>query len=120
MPNRKELQEVLYFDEPGIEDLPNQLGHGKLETFSAENETSRDHSGAIKPRLGLGHLIKALGGPTFDIDADISLKRGKANKSTENFIATRQDQYRRVVDALGGFTELGHTLDRAWYLAQRW
>jgi hypothetical protein len=115
--NRNRLREILYFDEPSIEDLSNQIGHGKLETFSEENELSRNRSGAIKPRLGLGSLIKAIGGPTLDVDAEVNLKRGKVEKSTENFVATRQDQYRRVVDALGGVAELRYTLDRAWYLA---
>jgi hypothetical protein len=112
-----ELREILYFDESGIEDLSNQVGQGKLETFSAESEKSHDYSGAIKPRLGLGAIIKALGGPTLDVDAEINLKRAKGEKSTENFVTTRQDRYRRVVDALGGSAKLGHTLDRAWYLA---
>jgi hypothetical protein len=112
-----ELKEILYFDESGIEDLSNQVGAGKLATFSKESETSRDYSGGIKPRVGLGAILKFLGGPTVDVDAEINLKRAKGEKSTENFIVTRQDRYQRVVDALGGATKLGHTLDRAWYLA---
>ncbi len=110
MQDGHELREILYFDEPGIEDLSNQVGQGKLETFSAESQNSRDYSGAIKPRLGLGAIFKALGGPTLDVDAEINLKRAKGEKSTENFVATRQDRYRRVVDALGGAAKLGYTL----------
>ena len=117
MQDGHELREILYFDEPGIEDLSNQVGQGKLETFSAESQNSRDYSGAIKPRLGLGAIIRAFGGPSLDVDAEINLKRAKSEKSTENFVATRQDRYRRVVDALGGVAELGHSLDRAWHLA---
>lgn len=117
MQDAHELREVLYFDEPGIEDLSNQVGQGKLETFSAESQNSRDYSGAIKPRLGLGAIIKAFGGPTLDLDAEINLKRGAGEKSTKNFVATRQDRYRRVVDALGGAAKLGYTLDRAWHHA---
>lgn len=117
MQNGHGLKEILYFDEPGIEDLSNQVGQGKLETFSAESLNSRDYSGAIKPRLGLGAIIKAFGGPALDVDAEINLKRAKSGKSTENFVATRQDRYRRVVDALGGAAQLEHTLDRTWLLA---
>ncbi|WP_315759347.1 hypothetical protein [Bradyrhizobium sp. SZCCHNRI2007] len=112
-----ELQEILYFDELSIQDLSNQVGHGKLETFSAENQKSSDRSSGIKPKLGLGHIVRALGGPTIDIDADINLKRGKFEKWTENFVATRQDHYRRVIDALGGSKQLRLRLDRAWHLA---
>jgi hypothetical protein len=112
-----EIRETLYFDETGIDNLYNSLGHGRLESFSREVGSRRDRAGGIKPNLGLGSALKILGGPTAELGAELSLERSNTDNVTGHYTVTREDRYRMVVEKLGGITLLQQSLDRSWHSA---
>ncbi|MER9740892.1 hypothetical protein [Mesorhizobium sp. M0187] len=108
-------EEILYFDEPGIDSLSNQIDSGRLVDFSKEHEVSREGSGSVKPKLGIGSILSMLGGPSLEVDSEFGLKRSGVDKSVQNFSSTRETRYAQLLAHLGGFSALKGTLDQAWH-----
>lgn len=112
-------EEMLYFDERGIDELSNQLGAARLESFSKATETSGERGSAVKPKIGLGAILKALGAPSLEVEAEANFKRGNVDRATENYVVTRESRYRKVIESLGGSEKLEATLYDAWKEAKR-
>lgn len=111
------LEEILYFDEPGIDSLSNQIGPGRLVDLSNESEHSREGSGAIKPKFGFGSILAKLGGPTLEIEGEAAFKRGGIDKSVQRFTPTREGRYIELLSKIGGATALKRSLEQAWHAA---
>ena len=116
---RGQLRQTLYFDEEGINDLSDQVRPGRLEGFSIEAEESRNRSGRLTPKFGLGSLFKLFGGADIGVDADFRRNKAEKNRTSEEFIVTRADRLQRVIEQLRGVSALTMSLDRAWQSAIR-
>lgn len=110
-------EEIFYFDERGIDELSNQLGAARLESFTKSTETSGERGRAVKPRFSLGAIFKALGGPSLEVGAEANFKRGNVDTTTEHYVVTGEYRARQVIQALRDSGQLHETLHGAWQQA---
>jgi hypothetical protein len=112
-----ELKETLYFDEAGIVDLSEQIGLGRLKSFTKETEASREGFSDLKPKFSLGALSKLIGGPEFGIEGGYHRSNSEKERTQEELVLTRTDHLKHIIEKLGTVSALKMTLDRAWHLA---